>query len=82
MANATQQPTRHGTAEAPFRLLTTTEAAAVLGIGRRSLQERVQAREIAAIKIGKSIRFSTDDLAAFVERNRVKAIGWKGATRA
>ena len=27
--------------------------------------------------IGRSIRFSAQDIADFVERNRVRAIGWK-----
>ncbi len=82
MASTIQQPTRHGTAQAPFKLLDTNEAAACIGIGRRTLQEKVQAREIAVVKIGKSIRFHPDDLTAFVERNRIKAVGWKGAARA
>lgn len=64
-----------------IRLLTTAEAAHVLGIGKRTLQERVERREIACVKIGKSVRFDPADLAAFVERNRVQARGWKGATR-
>ena len=58
-------------------LLKPTPAAEVLGISRRTLQELVAAREVACIKIGRSIRFSPQDLADFVERNRVKAIGWK-----
>ena len=81
MANVLNTPTRTGNAEIPFRLLDTDEAAAVLGIGRRTLQERVQSREIACVKFGKSIRFHPDDLAAFIERNRHKAAGWKGASK-
>jgi len=59
-------------------LLNTAEAAASLGISKRSLQERVQDRELAFVKIGRSIRFDPSDLAAFIDRNRVKARGWKG----
>jgi len=62
-----------------MKLLTTDEAAAALGIGKRTLQERVAAREIAVIEIGRSRRFHPDDIAAFIERSRRKAIGWKGA---
>lgn len=60
-------------------LLDIDETAGMIGIGRRTLQERVTSREIACIKIGKAVRFHPDDIAAFIERNRVKAAGWKGA---
>jgi excisionase family DNA binding protein len=79
MANALPTAPRNSAAEAPFKLLDTLEAADALGIGKRTLQERVAAREIAVIKIGKAARFHPDDLAAFIERNRVKAQGWKGS---
>ena len=81
MANTLATPTRRETLleSSHFTLLKTTPAAEVLGISRRTLQELVAAREVACIKIGRSIRFSPADLADFVERNRVKAIGWKGA---
>ena len=68
-----------GSAEMPFKLFNTDEAASILGIGRRGIQERVASRELACIKIGRSTRFSAADIADFVERNRVKAQGWKGA---
>jgi excisionase family DNA binding protein len=74
----TETATRH-CSEVPFRLLDTNEAAAVLDIGRRTLQERVEAKEIACIKIGKCVRFHPDDLADFINRNRQKAVGWKGS---
>ena len=63
------------------RLLNTTEAAAALGIGKRTLQEKVEAREIGCVRIGRCIRFSQADLAAFIERNSVKAVGWKGGAK-
>lgn len=82
MVDRKQHPTRPGAAEAPLlKLLDTNEAASALGIGRRTLQERVESREIACIKIGRAVRFHPDDLAAFIERNRVKAFGWKGAAK-
>lgn len=65
----------------PFKLFTTDQTAEILGIGRRGVQEKVAARELGCIKIGRSIRFSAQDIADFVERNRVKAIGWKEGAR-
>ncbi len=66
-----------GSAEMPFKLFNTDETADILGIGRRGVQEKVAARELGCVRIGRSIRFSAQDIADFVERNRVKAIGWK-----
>lgn len=68
-----------GSAEMPFKLYDTTETADILGIGRRGVQERVASRELACIKIGRSTRFSAADIADFVGRNRVRALGWKGS---
>jgi excisionase family DNA binding protein len=67
----------NGSAEMPFKLFNTNQTADILGIGRRGVQEKVASRELACIKIGRSIRFSAEDIAAFVERNRVRAIGWR-----
>ncbi len=67
-----------GSAEMPFKLFNTNQTADILGIGRRGVQEKVASRELACIKIGRSTRFSAQDIADFVERNRVRAIGWKG----
>lgn len=64
-----------------FHLLTTSQAAAALGIGKRTLQERVAAREIASVKIGKAVRFDPGDLKAYVESCKLKAIGWKGGSK-
>lgn len=82
MVQTIHHPTRPSAAEALIKLLKTDQAAEVLGIGRRTLQEKVEAREIACIRIGRAVRFDPADLAAFIERNRVKAIGWKGGSRA
>jgi excisionase family DNA binding protein len=67
-----------GSAEMPFKLHTIAEAAIILGIGKRSVQERAAARELGHVRIGRSTRFSSADLQAFVERNAVKPLGWKG----
>lgn len=79
MPSKTTSLAHNGSAEMPFRLFDTNETADILGIGRRGVQERVASRELACIKIGRSTRFSAQDIADFVERNRVKARGWKEA---
>jgi excisionase family DNA binding protein len=80
MSAVKSQSTRRDAAEASLvKLLDTNETADVIGIGRRTLQERVTAREISVVRIGKAVRFHPDDIAAFIERNRVKAAGWKEA---
>jgi excisionase family DNA binding protein len=60
------------------RLLTTDEAAAYLGISKRTIQELAANRKLAFMKFGRNVRFAPADLATFTEKNRVKAIGWKG----
>ncbi len=81
MVTKTNKQAHNGSAEMPFKLYNTTETADILGIGRRGVQEKVAARELGCVRIGRSIRFSAQDIADFVERNRVRAIGWKGAAR-
>lgn len=78
MANTNNATTRRDAAEAPHSLLDTLQACRVINISKRTLQERVASREIGHVKIGRSIRFHADDIAQFIEKNRVKAIGWKG----
>ena len=72
------EKTAMGIAAQAGRLLTTEEAADCLGIGKRTIQELIAERKITYIKFGRNVRFDPADLAAFTERNRVKAIGWKG----
>jgi excisionase family DNA binding protein len=62
-------------------LFNTQEAAAVLGVGKRTLQELAATRKIAFIKIGRSVRFHTNDLIDFIESQKIKAQGWKGGMR-
>jgi excisionase family DNA binding protein len=61
--------------------LKTTEAARALGLGKRTLAELIAERKITFLKIGRSVRFAPEDLDAFVERQRIKAQGWKGASK-
>jgi excisionase family DNA binding protein len=83
MATPTKPETRRDAAEAPqFRpLLKSPEAARALGLGKRTLAELIAERKIGFIKIGRSVRFSREDIDAFVERQRVKPQGWKGQAR-
>jgi excisionase family DNA binding protein len=80
-----RMPTAHitppPTTALPFQLLNTDEAAAALGLSRRSLQEYIANRELACVRIGRSVRFHPQDLAEFVDRRRMKSHGWKGGAR-
>lgn len=94
MANEIQQTTRSGTAEAPQKkdrtksalpqvegsLIDTDHGAALLGVSRRTFQGEVAARKIACIKIGRSVRFHPDDIAAYIQSHRIQPIGWKNST--
>lgn len=76
-----RQPTmRTEAAEASqlIPLLKTPQAAKALGVGKRTLQELVADRKIACVRIGRSVRFHPEDLAAYIASVRQKAIGWKG----
>ena len=56
-------------------LLTIPEAAELLKISVSGMRRLQQRRRIPFIKIGGSIRFARQDLASFVHRNRMEAIG-------
>jgi excisionase family DNA binding protein len=61
------------------QLLKTLEAADVLKISKRSLQDLVAERKIGFCKFGRNIRFSSDDIERFIESHRCRPIGWKSA---
>ena len=76
MANETAHNTKPcGVAEFPA-LLNTDQCAALLGISRRTVQELVEKRRLAAVKFGRNVRFDLSDVRAFVDRHRDKAAGW------
>ena len=52
----------------PRLLLRVPEAAARLGLGRSTVYELIQAREISVIRIGKAVRIPAAALEAWVER--------------
>ena len=80
MANKTSDKTQRATSSQSevAKLLITEQAAAFLGISKRTIQELTANRKLAFIKFGRNVRFDPADLAAFTEKNRVKATGWKG----
>jgi len=56
------------------RLFTETEAAEFLGTSVRSLQRFWATRQIAAVKVGRKVRFARADLDDFVAAHRVEAV--------
>lgn len=51
-------------------LLTTTEAATVLGIGRTKLYELIGTGHISTVPIGRVVRVHVDDVRRFAEAQR------------
>jgi excisionase family DNA binding protein len=51
------------------RLLTTDEAAEALGLSTRHLAN-LRKTGLAAVKVGRAVRFDTDDLLAWIAQNR------------
>ena len=58
----------------PKPLLTLHEAATLLAVSPKTLQRLVVRGDLAVIRVGSSLRFSTGDLEAFVTRNRSAAL--------
>jgi excisionase family DNA binding protein len=56
-------------------LLDKAAAAAYLCTNVRHLERLWAKRKIAAVKVGRKVHFKRSDLDAFIERNRVEAIG-------
>lgn len=52
------------------QLLTARQAAAQLAISTRKLWELSNRREIASIRIGRSVRYAPNDLAAYIASQR------------
>lgn len=55
------------------RLLNTDEAAAYLGIGRRTMQNLLRDGEVPKVRIGASTRIDQGDLDEYVERIKAQA---------
>jgi excisionase family DNA binding protein len=56
-------------------LLDVPAAAAYLGVTERWVRRAVAERTIPFVKIGRYVRLDADDLAAYVDRQRVPAVG-------
>ena len=57
----------------PDPLLKPGKTAEILDISTRTLSRLVKNGDIAVVRVGGSLRFTLDDLAAFIERNRNNA---------
>lgn len=81
MVTKKQLETRGGAAEASSiaPLIKTGEAAGLLGIGKRTVQELMADRKLPYLRIGRSVRFRVEDIMAFIESQMVQRKGWKGA---
>jgi len=55
-----------------LKLLSNQEAAEILGISPFSLRGKVLRREVPFIKIGRRTLFDPNDLAAFIDKNKVE----------
>jgi len=64
-----------------MKLLTTSEAAASLGISKRTLQELAAGRKVAQIKFLRNVRYDPADLERFAEAHKARPIGWKNPAR-
>lgn len=53
------------------QLLDLSAVAARLALGVRTVRYLVSRRELAAVRIGRSLRFAESDVAAFVARSRI-----------
>jgi excisionase family DNA binding protein len=51
-------------------LLTTAEAAEALGLSEYQVQQAYRSKLLPSRRIGRLVRFTEDDLAAFIERSR------------
>jgi excisionase family DNA binding protein len=49
-------------------------AAAYLAVSERHIRELWAKRRLAAVKVGRSVRFSRADLDAFIASNRIRAV--------
>lgn len=78
MAHVKSESTQAGGLLTEQPLLNTSEAAAVLGVSKRTFQELIAERKIAFIKWGRNIRFARADIEKFIESHRSLPVGWKG----
>jgi excisionase family DNA binding protein len=58
-------------------LITKREAAARLRVSVRFVETQVRRRALAVVKLGRAVRFRVRDIEAFVDANRLRAVGEK-----
>ena len=58
-----------------IELLTIAEVAGILKISMSGVRRLQQARQLPFVKVGGSIRFSKGDIASYLEKIRVEAVG-------
>lgn len=67
-ADSSQTVEVAGAAELRPLLVTSTEAARILSIGRTAVYQLIWSGELTPIHIGRSVRISVDELETFVQR--------------
>jgi excisionase family DNA binding protein len=67
MSPSTQHPGGASSLEEP--LLNAAEAAQLLHVPRSTLYELVRSRHLPHVRVGRSLRFTKEDLAEWVRRN-------------
>lgn len=58
----------------PTPLLTVPQAARALSVCRRTVENLISRRSLAAIKVGKSVRVESEELARFKDAHRLTAV--------
>lgn len=58
-------------------LLTANEVANILGIDLRTVYRLTSSRQLAHIRIGRSVRVTADDLAKFIHNHREEVIDYE-----
>ena len=56
------------------RLLLLEEVAEALRLSPRSVQRLVRNEQLAAVQLGRSLRFDPNDVAQFIQRNRKRKL--------
>lgn len=65
--------TKQSATTEPPQLLTRLEAAKILSMSLRSLENFINARAISVVRLGKSVRVSREELRRFIESRTIAA---------
>jgi excisionase family DNA binding protein len=58
-----------------IELLTIAEAAKLLGVSASGMRRLQQERRVPFFKVGRCVRFAKSDLAAYLGKRRIEAVG-------